>query len=87
MNGHGKFILMADYAYTKDCDLNFALARQWCTDSFGPTVELEIWIKYPELQNPKWSWERGEFNKSYRCRIYLADQQTANWFSLKYGST
>lgn len=86
MNGYGRFILMADYAYIKEGDRNFALARQWCTESFGPTVELEIWSKYTDLQNPKWSWERGDFNKSHRCRIYLADQQTANWFSLKFGS-
>jgi hypothetical protein len=74
MNGYGKFILIADYAYIAGGDRSFAVARQWCTESFGHTVELEIWSKYAELQNPKWSWERGDFNKSHRCRIYLADQ-------------
>ena len=86
MNGYGNFIYMADYAYVKNGPKDFAQARQWCTDTFGSTVELDIWERFEELRNAKWSWERGDFNKSHRCRIFIADQQTANWFILRFSS-
>lgn len=88
MNGYGDFLYAADYAYQKNGDKEFLDARQWCTETFGPSLEIDLWQTYGTdlLKNPKWSWERGDFAKTYRCRIFIADQQTANWFTLRFGA-
>lgn len=84
MKGYGHFIYVADYSYKKDGTLSFLEVRRWCTQQFGESVELDAWEDYPALRNPKWSWERGEFNRNYRCRIFLATEKEAEWFSLRW---
>ena len=84
MNGYGNFLYVVDYMYRPGGLRNFVEVRKWCTDTFGPSVELDIWEDFDDLKNPKWSWERGEFGKSYRCRIFIADEKTASLFSLRW---
>jgi hypothetical protein len=83
MNGYGQFIYAANFPSFVDAD-RFSQVRQWCWEQWGPSVELEIWQRYPDFKNPKWAWERGEFNKSYRCRIFLSSDQEAEWFILRW---
>jgi len=84
MKGYGDFVYVVDYRYGKGKDHKFLEVRRWCTETFGPRVELDAWIEYPDLRNQLWSWERGIFVKSYRCRIFLRDDKAASIFSLKW---
>ena len=66
----------------------FYECRQWCWETFGPSVEYDIWdeLNSPrETRNDKWSWDRGQYNKTWRCIIYLKSEQEANWLKLRWG--
>jgi hypothetical protein len=84
MTGYGQFTHVADFAYGKDDRINFILARRWCEEQWGETVEFDFWTDYDEFKNPAWTWERGEFNKTYRCRIFFVSEKEASWFALKW---
>ena len=84
MKGYGKFKFVVDYRYGKANDYSFLQVRKWCAETFGPSVELDAWEEYPDLRNQYWSWERGMFVKSYRCRIFLKDDKAASMFSLRW---
>lgn len=84
MTGFGLFTHVADFTYGKEDRRKFVEARNWCQEQWGNTCEIDLWQSFNDLQNPAWSWERGEFNKSYRCRIFLATEKEAQWFSLKW---
>lgn len=83
MNGYGYFVYAVNFPYHKDVD-QFSKARQWCWEQWGPSVELDVWQRFPEFKNEHWAWERGEFNKSYRCRIFLTSEKEAQWFLLRW---
>ena len=85
MTGYGDFTHCADFTLHKDDRKKFAEARRWCVEQWGESVEYDLWESYEEFRNPAWSWERGEYNKSYRCRLFLASEKEAQWFSLKWG--
>lgn len=65
---------------------NFVLVRQWCVDSYGPTLEYDTWehslLVYPEL--PVWSWQRGYYVDKFRCNILLRTEEAATMFKLKW---
>ena len=84
MKGYDNFKYVVDYRYGKTNDYSFLQVRRWCTETFGPSVELDAWEEYPDLRNQFWSWERGTYVKSYRCRIFLKDDKAASIFSLKW---
>ena len=87
MNGYGDFMYGVDFTYNWQ-GTRFDHAREWCWESFGPSCELDIWEELPTLNEPrneKWAWDRGQYNKSYRCMIYLATDKEANWFKLRWG--
>ena len=84
MNGYGNFKFVVDYRYGKSNAYTFLQVRLWCTETFGASVELDAWEEYPDLRNQFWSWERGTYAKTYRCRIFLKDDKAASIFSLKW---
>jgi hypothetical protein len=85
MTGYGLFTHVADFTYGKEDRLKFVEARNWCQEQWGNSCEIDLWESYHILRNPAWCWERGEFNKSYRCRIFLASEKETQWFHLKWG--
>ena len=85
MNGYGKFKYGVDFTYNWK-GTRFDHARTWCWENYGASVELDIWEDLPENErNPLWAWDRGQYNKSFRCMIYLATDKEANWFRLRWG--
>ena len=84
MPGYGDFTHCADFS-ERGNRKQFAEVRRWCVEQWGESVEYDLWEDYAEFRNPAWCWERGEYNKSYRCRIFLASEKEAQWFMLKWG--
>lgn len=88
MNGYGHFKYGVDFTKDWQSDSRFDKVRQWCWETFGPSVEYDIWeeLSSPrETRNDKWAWDRGQYNKSWRCIIYLKSDQEANWLKLRWG--
>lgn len=87
MNGYGDFTYAVDFA-SSPMGAKFNDVRQWCWETFGPSCELDIWdvLDRPDdVRNERWAWDRGQYNKTWRCIIYLATDQEANWFKLRWG--
>lgn len=88
MNGYGDFKYGVDFTWNWQ-GARFDQVRQWCWETFGPSVELDIWAELETLnepRNPKWCWDRGTYNKVSRCMIYIKGDQEMNWFKLRWGS-
>ena len=88
MNGYGNFKYGVDFTKDWQSDSRFDKVREWCWATFGPSVEYDIWeeLSSPrETRNDKWAWDRGQYNKSWRCIIYLKSDQEANWLKLRWG--
>ncbi len=83
MNGYGDFKYAIDFNY-KTNNIAFDDARQWCWETFGASTELDIWELRKDTRNPKWAWDRGQYSKTYRCMIYLATDEEASFFTLKW---
>lgn len=85
MNGYGDFKYGVDFTWNWQGP-RFDLVRKWCWDSFGASVERDIWDDLNPLErNAKWCWDRGTYNKVNRCVIYLKSDQECNWFKLRWG--
>lgn len=84
MNGYGNFLYVVDFSFGAGVLPLFVETRRWCREQFGDSVELDVWEQYPNLRNLKWAWERGTFNKMYRCRIFFATEKEAEWFTLRW---
>lgn len=87
MNGYGDFKYAADFTYNWK-GTRFDHAREWCWTTFGPSVELDIWHELDrpgDGRNDKWAWDRGQYNKTFRCIIYLKGDQEVTWFRLRFG--
>ena len=87
MNGNGDFTYGVDFTYNPRSGPRFDHVRQWCWETFGPSVEYDIWenLDLPgETRNDKWAWDRGIYNKTSRCIIYLKSDQEASWFKLRW---
>lgn len=85
MNGYGSFTHYIDFRSVSK--RQFIEMRQWCSDTFGPTVELDIWENYEgehELANPRWTWQRDHFSHSERRRIFFATEADASVFAMKW---
>lgn len=85
MNGYGDFKYGVDL-WTVDSK-EFMEVRQWCWETFGPSCELDIWeyLDRPgDSRNPSWAWDRGTYNKNFRCIVYLATDVEASHFTLKW---
>ena len=79
MNGHRHFKYGVDFSYDKSD--KYAKVWYWMNEQYGPSIDLDIWIKYAEFRkNPKWSWDRSQS----RTVIYLLSDEESNWFSLKW---
>ena len=79
MNGHRHFKYGIDFSYDKPD--KYAKVWYWMIEQHGPSIDLDIWIKYAEVRkNPKWSWDRSQ----HRTVIYLLSDEESNWFSLKW---
>ena len=83
MTGYNDFTHVANFTGFIGSQKEFAQARRWCEEQWGPSVEYDIWEDYPELQNPAWCWERSEKNRRFICRILLNEKEAA-WFALKW---
>lgn len=65
----------------KSIDLNEI--REWCWQTYGPSCELEFWLRIPEgsqSRNEHWCWHTNFDN----YKIYLRTDKEANWFKLKW---
>lgn len=68
-------------SFQKIKDLN--TIREWCWQTYGPSCELELWLKVPDTtpgKNIHWCWHTN-FNN---FKIYLRTDKEANWFKLKW---
>lgn len=83
MTGYGVFKYAIDFPYDSDT-VDFVNIRRWLQQQFGESVEWDIWNMHPDLANPHWSWDRGMFNKNYRCRIFIAGDTEYQWLLLKW---
>jgi hypothetical protein len=86
MNGHGFFKYGVDFAYDRNPPA-FDEVRLWCWETFGASTELDIWHardRPVDTRNERWAWDRGHYNKSFRCIIYLATDEEAAWFKLRW---
>jgi hypothetical protein len=83
MTGYGTFLYSVDFSYRHET-LSFAEVRKWCIDTWGNSVEIDIWHNYPTLRNPAWSWERHQSAREYTCRIFLVSEGEAAWFKLRW---
>jgi hypothetical protein len=87
MNGHNDFMYGVDFTYNWK-GTRFDEAREWCWETFGASTELDIWEEKDgptDVRNDKWAWDRGQYNKTFRCIIYLKSDQECNWFKLRWG--
>ena len=63
----------------KTKDLN--QLREWCWTTYGPSCELEFWLRLPETErNCHWCWNTNYNN----FKIYLRTDKETNWFKLKW---
>lgn len=88
MNGYGDFKYGVDFTWNWQ-GARFDEVRLWCWETFGPSVELDIWAELETIGQPrnlKWCWDRGTYNKINRCMIYIKDDQEMNWFKLRWGT-
>lgn len=63
--------------------------REWCWTTWGPSKELEDWLKAKMIaedkhvsQNTHWCWQ----NDRYATRIYLTSDKELNWFRLRWSN-
>ena len=81
-----------DGYYKTEDKIYFCSIRDWCTEQWGPSIELELYheikllsgfdimtmTKYP--LNSHWAWKTS-FND---LKIYLCTETEAAWFKLKW---
>lgn len=82
MNGYGNFKYGVNFYGTRD--IAFDDVRLWCWETFGASTELDIWEDREGRRNPRWAWDRGQYNKNFRCMIYLSTDAEASLFTLKW---
>lgn len=79
---------MFSHVVTTFDQVEFVIVRKWMIETFGHSIELDIWIYSPNsaLSNPKWSWHYpGKLHATQTPnKIYIADEATLNWFILKW---
>jgi hypothetical protein len=78
-SGNAWFKYYADFNYATCQD--FVERRAWLWDTHGSSLELDLWSRLPDQRSAKWSW----INDEYRLRLYFADDQIFNWFTLRWG--
>ncbi len=57
--------------------------REWCWTTYGPSCELEFWLRIEDGvsgKNEHWCWHTNFDN----FKIYLRTDKEANWFKLKW---
>lgn len=85
-SGYGKFNYFASIPFLHspllaDRDEIFCNWRIWCWDTWGPSCELECYNIVKNYSNKHWCWEQWE---KRGMRIYLADEQDASAFTLRW---
>lgn len=74
-----KYIIKKSYNDIED----FNAIREWCWDQWGPSCELESYLKLNgthKSTNGHWAWVSEYGNR----RIYLVDDKDATIFALKW---
>jgi len=61
----------------------FINVREWMTDQFGQSIELDYFDELKKTRDfkLKWSWKVDINNRYF---IYFNDDKILNWFTLKY---
>ena len=83
MTGYGDFKYGADFSWHWQ-GARFDQVRQWCWETFGPSVEVDIWRELgtiDEPRNERWAWDRNQ----YRTMVYLKSDAERNWFVMRWG--
>lgn len=79
---------MFSHVVTTFDQVEFVTVRKWMIETFGHSIELDIWIhdQKSDLSNPKWSWHYpGKLHATQTPnKIYIGDEVTLNWFILKW---
>lgn len=75
--GVDKFKYYAEFGPIGQIEL-FVEARNWCWQTFGSSVELDVVQLIPG--DYKWSWLRND----WKTRLVFRDDVEYNWFMLKY---
>jgi len=84
MTGYGEFKYGVDFGWNWQ-GARFDLVRQWCWETLGPSVEVDIWrelVTINEPRNARWAWARDQ----YRTIIYLKSDAERNWFIMRWGT-
>lgn len=66
--------------YREESEEHFSLIRQWCWETWGPAVELELCSEKNKVFNPQWSWSTKDEN----LRIYLQSTKELSLYYLKW---
>jgi hypothetical protein len=66
--------------YTRADYKEFCAQRQWCWETWGPSVELEFYDRV-ETRNAQWAW----VNDQFKMRICLAGEKEASHYLLRWG--
>lgn len=82
MNGHKEFTHYVNFP-TQEVQ-KFVEIRRWCDQQWGPSVELDIHLKYAVLRNEHWIWSCHYTLAGGTSRIYLTGEKEASWFGLKW---
>jgi len=88
--GHQLFKYSVKLRYNIDSEEDFIKIREWCWNTFGPSMELDLWmdIRYSQSKgDPKWSWHAPRtsyLNSRPLPRIYLASDRQAAEFLLRW---
>lgn len=83
MTGYGYFKYGVDFSWAWQ-GARFDQARRWCWETFGPSVEIDIWHELEDIKEPRnerWCWDRNQ----YRTMIYLKSDAERNWFVMTWG--
>lgn len=84
---HFKLYIEEKSQYVIDQGPDFFTLREWCWNTFGPSLEFRYWLQHKspnrttmgKLHNTQWCWDT-EFGKQ---RIYLS-QDALVLFNLKW---
>lgn len=88
-NGSGYFTHVIDYFGKYNESLSFQQHRAWFWESFGPSCEIEAFMRFGRLHDEpidcisgRWAWNTEYGNR----KIYVSDEATLAFFTLKFST-
>ena len=88
-NGSGYFTHVIDYGGKYGTSLTFQQHRVWFWESFGPSCEIEAFMRLgknnhsqPDCISGNWAWNTEFGNR----KLYVRDESTLAFFTLKFST-